>query len=257
MPGEIAPCPPGRHERRPDGRGLRRPRGPGPRPRAGHHDGPAGGGPVEGGSGRPARRGRRGVRHPPDADGATRVDGPGVGPGPRCPDGGLDPRGRSAGQPAGPGPHRGAHAGPARHRRAARSAGRADPAAGPGVRPRGGQLGSLRRGVGPDRPVPVGRGRDRRGPHRHRSPPARRRAGRRRRPPAQGRGRRPGRCRVFRRGQLVQRQPRRPVVLAAAGGDHGREPGRQPPARGGEGGAQRRGAGGGPRRLGLDRGQQP
>ena len=99
--------------------------------------------------------------------------------------------------------------------------------------------------------------RDRRGPHRHRSPPARRRAGRRRRPPAQGRGRRPGRRRVFRRGQLVQRQPRRPDVLAAAGGDHGREPGRQRPARGGEGGAQRRGPGGGPRRLGVDRGQQP
>jgi glucose/arabinose dehydrogenase len=43
--------------------------------------------------------------------------------------------GRSPGQPARPGPHRGAQAGHARHRRAARSAVRADPAAGHGVRP--------------------------------------------------------------------------------------------------------------------------
>src|SRR5262249_39570125 len=84
----------------------------------------------EGGVVLPPGRGRRAVRTPADTDGAGRVDGPGVGRGPRRPDGGLDPRGPSAGQPARPGPHRGAHAGHARHRRAARSAVRADPAAG-------------------------------------------------------------------------------------------------------------------------------
>ncbi len=133
---------------------------------------------------------------------------------------------------------------------------RARIAAGPRLRQARRRLGPLRRRVRPDRLLPVDgrRGRQADG---DRPGPPRRNARGRRHPPPEGRRRRPRRHRLLRRRQLLQRLARRPRLRPAARGDRLGRAGRRRSDRGDARRAQRRGAGAGPRRHGLDRDQQP
>ena len=171
--------------------GLLRGRGPGSGRRAGFVSCPAR---AVVGADDPRRAPRRGRRRAVRAAHAHPATGWTARVWARVPDARMEawtPQGRPAGQPAEPGQRRGAAAGRGGHRHRDHAAVRADQPAGPGVRHRRRPTGAVRRGIGPDRLLPVGTRRDRRRPHRDRGGAARPRPGRRRRAPAQGRDGRP------------------------------------------------------------------